>query len=221
MTTKIARVYCDEDKVFTQDAVFKNLQESGAQLLPAAPYEHWMTGLPERGHRTITESAQACRLFAGMPKTAWGEAIMFALHAYNNTWTHGLAFPQTPNEAFHGKKFADARENIRIFGCLALPTISKEQPERSGKLSEHSTPCVYLRPDPHRDKVHRLLNHGRTKHVDVRYHWIREQVKQGVIQLKYKPSDEQLADLLSKPVSVTVFKKLMSLGFMGNSSSHP
>ena len=65
------------------------------------------------------------------------------------------------------------------------------------------------------------LNHGRTKHVDVRYHWIREQVKQGVIQLKYKPSDEQLADLLSKPVSVTVFKKLMSLGFMGNSSSQP
>ena len=157
MTTKIARVYCDVDKVFTQDAVFKNLQESGAQLLPAAPYEHWMTGLPERGHRTITESAQACRLFAGMPKTAWGEAIMFALHAYNNTWTHGLAFPQTPNEAFHEKKFADARENIRIFGCLALPNISKEQPERSGKLSEHSTPCVYLGPDPHRDKVHRLL----------------------------------------------------------------
>lgn len=57
--------------------------------------------------------------------------------------------------------------------------------------------------------------------ASLRYHWIREHVKQGLIQLKYKPSEEQLADLLSKPVSVTTFKKLMSLGFMGNSSSQP
>ena len=61
------------------------------------------------------------------------------------------------------------------------------------------------------------LHQGRTKHIDVRFHWIRHQVKNGVLKILYKPSTEQLADLLNKPVTVATFLRLMSLGFMGTS----
>ena len=64
------------------------------------------------------------------------------------------------------------------------------------------------------------LNHGRTKHIDVRYHWIRQQVQQNTLKLVYCPSTKQLADLLSKPVKVAVLTQLMQLGFMGNPQHH-
>jgi hypothetical protein len=40
--------------------------------------------------------------------------------------------------------------------------------------------------------------HARTKHIDVRYHWIRWVVEQGTIQLVYCPTDDMVADALTK-----------------------
>ena len=74
-------------------------------------------------------------------------------------------------------------------------------------INEDNTSTISMARNP--------LNHGRTKHVDVRYHWIRQQVKLGILKLKHVKTDEQLADLLSKPVSVATFQRLMTLGFMG------
>lgn len=44
--------------------------------------------------------------------------------------------------------------------------------------------------------------HGRTKHIDVKFHFIRDQVSQGVLELKYCSTDNQLADVFTKPLSV-------------------
>jgi hypothetical protein len=40
--------------------------------------------------------------------------------------------------------------------------------------------------------------HARTKHIDVRYHWIRWVVEQGAIKLIYCPTDDMVADVLTK-----------------------
>jgi Reverse transcriptase (RNA-dependent DNA polymerase)/Pol polyprotein, beta-barrel domain/GAG-pre-integrase domain len=40
--------------------------------------------------------------------------------------------------------------------------------------------------------------HQRTKHIDIRYHLIREHVASGAIQLKFVPTDKQEADILTK-----------------------
>ena len=40
--------------------------------------------------------------------------------------------------------------------------------------------------------------HPRTKHIDVRYHWIRWVVEKGSIQLIYCPTDDMVADVLTK-----------------------
>jgi Reverse transcriptase (RNA-dependent DNA polymerase) len=40
--------------------------------------------------------------------------------------------------------------------------------------------------------------HARTKHIDVRYHWIRWVVEQGAIKVIYCPTDDMVADALTK-----------------------
>jgi transposase InsO family protein len=40
--------------------------------------------------------------------------------------------------------------------------------------------------------------HARTKHIDVRYHWIRWVIEQGSLRLVYCPTDDMVADVLTK-----------------------
>jgi len=40
--------------------------------------------------------------------------------------------------------------------------------------------------------------HKRTKHIDIRYHFIRERIVSKEVELKYIPTKNQLADLLTK-----------------------
>ncbi|CAK9821232.1 Retrovirus-related Pol polyprotein from transposon TNT 1-94 [Anthophora plagiata] len=43
-------------------------------------------------------------------------------------------------------------------------------------------------------------NHKRSKHIDVKYHFTREVVNRGEIEIKYIQSKEQLADIFTKPL---------------------
>ena len=40
--------------------------------------------------------------------------------------------------------------------------------------------------------------HGKSKHIEIKYHYIREQVLKGSVSLKYCPTEEMLADILTK-----------------------
>ena len=52
------------------------------------------------------------------------------------------------------------------------------------------------------------IAHSRTKHIDIRFHFIREAQKNGLIQIKYCPTEEMLADLLTKPLPRNSFEIL-------------
>ena len=53
--------------------------------------------------------------------------------------------------------------------------------------------------------------HGRSKHINIKFHFIREQVNANKIQLKYCPSEDILADLLTKGISPEKFARLRKL----------
>ena len=40
--------------------------------------------------------------------------------------------------------------------------------------------------------------HARTKHVDIRHHFIRENVQQGLLKIDYIDTKNQIADMLTK-----------------------
>ena len=48
--------------------------------------------------------------------------------------------------------------------------------------------------------------HARTKHIDVRYHWIRWVIEQGSVQLIYCPTNDMVADALTKALPSTKVK---------------
>ncbi|PNX93230.1 hypothetical protein L195_g016381 [Trifolium pratense] len=50
--------------------------------------------------------------------------------------------------------------------------------------------------------------HGRCKHIDVRFHFLRNLAKEGTIELRHCPSQEQLADIMTKPLKIDAFCKL-------------
>jgi len=45
------------------------------------------------------------------------------------------------------------------------------------------------------------LEYQRSKHIDVRYHFIRDHFGKGMFDLKHIPGDQQIADILIKPLS--------------------
>ncbi|GJV28374.1 hypothetical protein Tco_1384822 [Tanacetum coccineum] len=53
------------------------------------------------------------------------------------------------------------------------------------------------------------VQHSRSKHIDIRYHFIREQVKNGVVELYFVTTDYQLADILTKALPIDRFKFLI------------
>jgi hypothetical protein len=43
-------------------------------------------------------------------------------------------------------------------------------------------------------------HHGRMKHVDIRYHWIRQEIRRKNISIHYVPTGQNTADILTKPL---------------------
>lgn len=52
--------------------------------------------------------------------------------------------------------------------------------------------------------------HARTKHIDIRYHYVREAMQEKVINLSYCPSENMKADILTKPLARGRFESLRS-----------
>ena len=51
--------------------------------------------------------------------------------------------------------------------------------------------CVKLSKNP--------VFHDKSKHIEIKYHYIRDMVQTGVVKLQYVVADEHIADVLTKP----------------------
>ena len=53
--------------------------------------------------------------------------------------------------------------------------------------------------------------HGGSKHNDIKYHFVRDQVTKGTFKLKYCPTTKMVADLLKKELPKDQFMKLRKM----------
>jgi hypothetical protein len=53
--------------------------------------------------------------------------------------------------------------------------------------------------------------HGRSKHIDVRFHFIRELTNMGVVEVIHCNTQNQIADIMTKPLKNDAFVKLRGL----------
>ena len=45
------------------------------------------------------------------------------------------------------------------------------------------------------------VKHQRTKHIDIKYHFIREEICNGFVNVVYIPTDKNVADTFTKPIN--------------------
>ena len=61
-----------------------------------------------------------------------------------------------------------------------------------------------------------LKYHGKTKHIQIRYHFIREVITQNEVLLKHIPTNEMVANPFTKPIAKDAFIwHVRSLGLCG------
>ena len=52
------------------------------------------------------------------------------------------------------------------------------------------------------------IQHSRTKHIEIRHYFLRDNVANGNILLRYVQSEDQLADIFTKPLNEITFNRL-------------
>ena len=51
-----------------------------------------------------------------------------------------------------------------------------------------------------------LIFHDKSKHIEIQYHFIHDKVQKGAVELQYIPTDDQIVDVLTKPLHRTKFE---------------
>ena len=93
-----------------------------------------------------------------------------------------------------------ATQEVKFLTQLFLD-MSGEETSKGVKLYVDNQGAIALAKNP--------VHHQRSKHIDIRYHYVRQEVQNGSIDLDYIPSSENIADMFTKPVSRVKMDKFM------------
>ena len=98
----------------------------------------------------------------------------------------------------------EENESSTLVVCQGI-WISRFMRELSGCDENHFDLCINNKSaiDISRNPVH----HGRTKHIEVRYHFIQKCVEEGKVNLKYVRTEDQLANLFIKSLGISKFSE--------------
>ena len=92
-----------------------------------------------------------------------------------------------------------------IWLCKLLLNLLKKRMEPTEIMCDNQS-CIKLSENP--------MCHDRSKHIDIWCHFIRDYVQWGDVQLRYTPTEEQVANILTKALSkikFTYFREKMGM----------
>jgi hypothetical protein len=83
---------------------------------------------------------------------------------------------------------------------LNVKTVQTHPKDLPSLIKEDNQACIAISKNPEK--------FNRTKHIEVRYHFVRELVEAGKVKFEYCPTKEQIADILTKPLPEPGFVSL-------------
>nr|GFA32470.1 retrovirus-related Pol polyprotein from transposon TNT 1-94 [Tanacetum cinerariifolium] len=152
----------------------------------------------ERCNRTLIEAARTMLIYAQAPLFLWAEAVATTCFTQNRSISGSVQF-LVIKKAEKQKSAAISSteaEYIALSGCCAQILWMRSQ------LSDYG--LVFNKIPMYCDNKSAIalccnnVQHSRSKHIDIRYHFIKEQVEQRVIELYFVNTEYQLADLFTK-----------------------
>ncbi len=103
-----------------------------------------------------------------------------------------------------------AQESVWLQQLLA--DIKKEPPKKM-VIFEDNQSAISIARNPQ--------FHGRSKHIGIKYHYIREQVGNGKVELEYCRTNDMLADCMTKGLNGEQFEKLRLMAGVASIIEHP
>ncbi|XP_075088319.1 secreted RxLR effector protein 161-like [Nicotiana tabacum] len=104
-------------------------------------------------------------------------------------------------------------EYVAAASCCAQLLWIKQQLKDFGVLTE-SVPLLYDNTST-LNKAKNLVQHKKTKHIDVRHHFMRDNVEKGLICMKFCSTEDQIVDIFTKALSREHFeRKRVKLGLL-------
>ena len=85
------------------------------------------------------------------------------------------------------------QEGKWVHRLLCEILVATGVPRPAFVIFEDNQSCIKMTKNP--------VNHGRAKHIDIKYHHIRDEIKSGEVQVEYCSTQLMLADLLTKGLS--------------------
>src|SRR3979411_1196190 len=92
-------------------------------------------------------------------------------------------------------EYSHKDEALRLYKTLSII----DPKDQKDPVSDSSNPQIIFADNQGAIKLSKNpQHHNRTKHIDVKFDFIRESSQNGLIQLAYIPTDEMVADILTK-----------------------
>nr|ABN08974.1 gag-pol polyprotein, putative [Medicago truncatula] len=170
----------------------------------------------------ITFAVGVCARYQAEPKMSHLAQVKRILKYVNGTTDYGVLYSHSNNSQLIGycdadwAGSADDRKSTSG-GCFFLGNnlvswFSKKQ----NSVSLSTAEAEYIAAESSCSQLvwmKQMLeeyDHSRTKHIDIRHHFIRDLVEDKVVTLEHVATEEQLADIFTKALDVKQFENLRS-----------
>ena len=115
----VAQLRTDGARYYEVRAALRDFNRArGIVQLFSPPYTQALNGTAERAVRTVMEMARTMMLHSGVPRSLYGEALLYAIYILNR-------LPRGPDnecalEMWRGHSMRDPLAHARTFGCAAF-----------------------------------------------------------------------------------------------------
>ena len=86
---------------------------------------------------------------------------------------------------------------------LLVKLLSQKEPSKPAITYKDKQSAICMTKNPQ--------FHGRSKHIAIKYHFVRDETKKGIIEVEYCRTDDVIADMLTKGLYAERFAKLREM----------